>query len=365
MTPGTSTSRGRRERASGHRRWLLFLLALVFALCAATAEPAAARPEAGRGAPKVFPVCIEMGGQAGPDIAGRVAVWTDNRNGQLDIYGRDLDKTADFSVCSADGSQDNPGITAFKAGGRTQYQAVWVDKRVHANGDVFGRNLTTRKDFIVARSLAFKWFPEICDQWVVWLEAEDTAGPYTVKARDLGARKTYRIAVTTVLSSLGVSHRTVDGAVVHTAVYASSGGDISGRDLPDGKPFDVSQSAAFEWSPDISGDRVVWWQAGEKVLLRNLKNGKRTAVGIGSRPRVDGELVVWDGGGRGGEYVIDYKAGAAVYVRNVARSQKVTKITQKELTCLFPAVSGSTVVWESGPARRVLGHIHIYGAALR
>lgn len=343
---------------------LIAAMLLVAAIYAASAAAAQARVDAGRGAPKVFPVCIEMGGQAGPDIGGRVVVWTDNRNGQLDIYGRDLAKTGDFSVCSADGSQDNPSVAAIEVGGRTQYKAVWVDKREHENGDIHGRNITTRKNFTVARSTALKWFPEICDQWVVWLEAADAGGPYTVKARDLTAGKTYKVAVTTVLSSLGVSRRTVDGAVVHTAVYASNGGNISGRDLPGGVPFNVSQSSTFEWSPDISGDRVVWWQAGERVMLRNLKTGVLTRVGSGSRPRIDGELVVWDGGGHGGEFVIDYKAGAAVYVRNVARSKNVVKLAQKDLTCLFPAVSGSTVVWEAGPARRVLGHIHIYGATM-
>ena len=47
---------------------------------------------------------------------------------------------------------------------------------------------------MVSRSGALKWFPEIVDQWVVWIEAEDFAGPYTVKARDLAAAKTYKIA---------------------------------------------------------------------------------------------------------------------------------------------------------------------------
>ena len=34
-------------------------------------------------------------------------------------------------------------------------------------------------------------------------------------------------------------------------------------------------------------------------------------------------------------------------------------------TNLFPAISGHRVVWEAGPARRVLSHIHIYGARVR
>jgi hypothetical protein len=268
-------------------------------------------------------------------------------------------------VCTAAGSQDNPAVAAVTSGSRTEYTAVWVDKRNHDGGDIYGRHLTTRKSFVVARSATLKWFPEISGPWAAWIEADDSAGPYTIKARDLAAGKTYRIATSTVLSSFGLTRRTVDGAEVFTAVYASSGGNISGRDLPDGAPFSVSRSATFEWSPDISANRVVWWEDGERIWLRNLKTRARTLVGSGSRPRVDGELVVWDGGGHGGGFVTDYKDGAAISVRNVAHSTKVVKITQPHLTCLFPAVSGDTVVWESGPARRVLSHIHIYGAYAR
>jgi beta propeller repeat protein len=322
-------------------------------------------PGAALSAPTVFPVSIEMGGQAGPDIAADMVVWTDNRNGNLDIYGRNLKGAKDFAVARNKAQQDNPSVTATLVGSRTEYVAVWVDKRNHDGGDIYGRNITLKKDFVVSRSGALKWFPEIVDQWVLWIESDDAAGPYTVKARDLVAAKTYKIASSTVLSSFGVSRRTVGAKTVYTAVYTSTGGDISGRNLPTGAPFRVTQTSAFEWSPDISANRVVWWESGGRVMLKNLKTGQRTFVAQGSRPRIDGELVTWDGGGKGGSYAIDYKAGAAIYVRNIARSTNTVKITQKHLTCLFPAISGHTVVWESGPAERVLGHIHIYGARVK
>jgi beta propeller repeat protein len=322
-------------------------------------------PAAAPAAPTVFPVCIEMGGQAGPDIAGNMVVWTDNRNGNLDIYGRNLSTKTNYAVCKFKAQQDNPSVSATEVGSRTEFVAVWVDKRNHDGGDIYGRNITTKHDFVVSRSGAFKWFPEIVDQWVVWIEAKDAAGPYFIKARDLAAAKTYKITTSTVLSSFGLSRRTVGAKTVYTAVYTSSGGNISGRNLPAGAPFSVSQTSAFEWSPDISANRVVWWEAGGRVMLRNLKTGKRTYLAQGSRPRIDGELVTWDGGGKGGSFALDYKPGAAVYVRNIARSMNVVKITQKDLTCLFPAISGQTVVWESGPAERVLSHIHIYGARVQ
>ncbi len=353
---------GGTSRTSSGARSTLALLVVVAAVTAALLAPAAAAA-----APTPFPVCITMGGQAGPEIGGSMVVWTDNRNGNLDIYGRDLSTRQDYTVCSNAAQQDNPSVTRYVTAGKVHYVAVWVDKRNHATGaatDIYARDITAKRSFVVARNATIKWFPEIVDRWVIWIEADDAAGPYRVKVRDLEAAKTYLIATSSVLSPAAISRRVVGTRTVYTAVYTSGKGNISGRNVPGGTPFTVSQRSTFEWMPDISGNRVVWWESGGRVMLFNLKSHQRTFVHLGSRPRVDGELVVWDGGGHGGSFVIDYAAGADVFVRNVARGSSVVAIGQKDLTCLFPAVSGQRVVWESGPARRVLSHIHVYGARL-
>lgn len=351
------------SRTSSGARSALALLAVVAAVTTALLAPAAASA-----APTPFPICIQMGGQAGPEIAGSMVVWTDNRNGNLDIYGRDLSTRRDYTICGNPAQQDNPSVTRYvTAGGTVRYVAAWVDKRNHAGGgatDIYARDITAKRTFVVSRSAAIKWFPEIADRWVIWIEADDDAGPYRIKVRDIEAAKTYLVATSSVLSPVAISRRTVGTSDVYTAVYSSGKGDISGRNVPNGTPFTVSRRSTFEWMPDISGNRVVWWESGGRVMLYNLKTRQRTFVHRGSRPRVDGELVAWDGGGRGGSFVIDYVAGADIFVRNVARSTRVIAIGQKNLTCLFPAVGGKRVVWESGPASRVLGHIHIYGARL-
>jgi beta propeller repeat protein len=353
----------RSSRTWSGPRSTLALLVVIAAVTAALLAPAAAAA-----APTPFPICIQMGGQAGPEIAGSMVVWTDNRNGNLDIYGRNLSTRRDYAVCTNGARQDNPSVTRYAtASGKVQYVAVWVDKRNHPSGessDIYGRDITTGERFKVAGGATIKWYPEIVDRWVIWIEADDAAGPYRVKVRDLDAAKTYLIATSSVLSPVALSRRTVGTRTVYTAVYTTGKGNISGRNVPSGTPFSVSQRDTFEWMPDISGNRVVWWESGGRVMLFNLKTHRRTFVHLGSRPRVDGELVVWDGGGHGGSFVIDYVPGAKIYARNVARSSGVVTVAQKDLTCLFPAVSGQRVVWESGPARRVLSHIHIYGARL-
>jgi hypothetical protein len=331
-------------------------------------------PPAASAAPVIFPVCIRAGGQAGPDVAGDLAVWTDNRNGDLDIYGRYLSSTKDFAVCTNPASQDNPSVTKRVIGGKTHYIVVWVDDRntspTSGATDIWGRDMTAQTDsFPVSprNTATLKWYPEISDNWVVWVEATTAAGPFRIMARDLDAplSKTNpcKIGTSNVLSPLGVSSRVVAGKTVHTAVFTSANGDISGRDLPDGAPFAVAQTTRFEWSPDISGDRVVWWQTGGRVMVRNLSTGKTTFVALGARPRIDGDLVAWDDGGYGGTFTIIYAANAAIHVRSVATGNaKTVTLAQKDQTCLFPALSGSAVVWEAGPASRVLSHIHIWGA---
>jgi beta propeller repeat protein len=344
-------------------------VALLGALAVVAAAAALLAPAAVSAAPQPFPICIQIGGQAGPEIAGPMTVWTDNRNGNLDIYGKNLDTGRDYAVCTDEAQQDNPSVTRYAVSGKIHYVAVWVDKRNHPTGessDIYGRDITTGERFKVAGGATIKWYPEIVDNWVIWIEADDAAGPYRVKVHDLATGTTYpTIATSSVLSTVGIDSRTVGGRTVYTAVYTSGKGNISGRNVPDGDPFVISQRNTFEWMPDISHQRVVWWESGGRIMMRDLRSHRRTFVHTGSRPRIDGELVTWDGGGHGGEFVISYVKGARVYVRNVVRASNVVTIAQKHLTCLFPSISGHRVVWESGPARRVLSHIHIYGARVR
>lgn len=353
----------RSSHTSSGARSVLVVLVVVAAAATALLAPAAAAA-----APRPFPVSTQFGGQAGPEIAGAMAVWTDNRKGNLDIYGRNLSTGRDYAVCTNGSQQDNPSVTRYvTAGGKVRYVAVWVDKRNHADGDasdIYGRDITRRRNFVVSRSAAIKWFPEIVDRWVIWIEADDAAGPYRIKARDLDAAKTYTVARSAVLSPVGIDSRTVGSRKVYTAVYTSGKGNISGRNVPRGKPFVISQRSTFEWMPDISHNRVVWWESGGRIMMRNLKTRARTFVHRGSRPRIDGALVVWDSGGHGGTFVTEYVTGARIYVRNVAHGTRVVAIAQPNLTCLFPAISGRRLVWESGPALRILSHIHIYGARL-
>ena len=94
-------------------------------------------------------------GRPGPRSPGAMVVWTDNRNGNLDIYGKNLSTGKDYAVCTNTAQQDNPAVTRrVTSSGKVDYVAVWVDKRNHPTGestDIYGRDITTGERFEVGR----------------------------------------------------------------------------------------------------------------------------------------------------------------------------------------------------------------------
>ena len=68
------------------------------------------------------------GDQTAPDIDGRIIVWQDNRNGNWDIYGYDLDTKQVFAAYKGTGNQTEPAIYADTI--------VWTDDRA-GNKDIY------------------------------------------------------------------------------------------------------------------------------------------------------------------------------------------------------------------------------------
>ena len=83
-------------------------------------------------------ICTDSSTQAKPDIEVCFIVWQDNRNGNWDIYGYDLDKGMEYAICTADGNQTNPSIGT----GSFLHSPIiaWQDDR-NGNNDIYGYKL--------------------------------------------------------------------------------------------------------------------------------------------------------------------------------------------------------------------------------
>jgi len=70
--------------------------------------------------------------------AGPFVVWQDNRNGDWDIYGYDLDKKTEYAICTADGNQTNPCVGWGSI--LDDIIVAWQDDR-NGNSDIYGFRL--------------------------------------------------------------------------------------------------------------------------------------------------------------------------------------------------------------------------------
>ena len=102
-----------------------------------------------RNKPTDFGVTLEEFDQQRPAVWGDIVVWADNYFGDMDIYTADLstslkagisdpENPVEFAITANEAEQTNPDID--------RNIVVWQDNR-NGNWDIYGYNLTTRREF--------------------------------------------------------------------------------------------------------------------------------------------------------------------------------------------------------------------------
>lgn len=79
--------------------------------------------------PAEIAICNESHDQQKPIIFGDIVVWQDNRNGNWDIYYKDLTTGTEYALCTASGDQTVPDIFGN--------WVVWQDMRVGTFGRIY------------------------------------------------------------------------------------------------------------------------------------------------------------------------------------------------------------------------------------
>ncbi|MGD2249191.1 MAG: MopE-related protein [Candidatus Methanofastidiosia archaeon] len=278
-----------------------------------------------------FQITTNKNNQTDPAIYDNIVVWTDDRQGNLDIYGYDLSKNKEFQITSDENSQSNPAI----------YEdiVVWEDYR-NGNADIYGYNLKIHQEFQITSDPQSQEDPAIYGSVVIWKQGK--AGEQGIYGYDLLEQVSFQVHKDPNV----VGYTTIaiyEDIVVWEEVSPRAASSISGFNLSTMEEMDIIDDSGGKYTPAIHNDIVVWTDTRHgdfDIYGLNLKTNKEFRITTDPHdqglPAIYNDIVVW----------IDERHGNFdIYGYNLVTREEFP-ITTDENDQGFPAVGGDTVVWE-------------------
>lgn len=314
------------RRSGSHR---LLVLALLVSLLLGGVRPAEAAVPA-----KEFPVSTGNWGEWSAAVSAKTVVWQDGRNGDPDIYARDIEADdAGFPVVTADGDQVEPDVDGDIV--------VWEDWR-NGDADIYAKRLSKPAEppFPITTAAEDQRNPKIDGGTVVW--EDNRRGNWDVYFYDLDARQEGQVTTNTG----DQRHPAISGDTVVWDDDRDGAPDVYGKDLATGdQAFQITTAPDWQDTPDISGDTVVWRDgrtAGNyDVYGKDLSTGEEFSVSTDSSdqvsPAIAGDTAVWTDG-RGGD--------TEIYGKNLSTGLEV-RVSSGSGPQEAPAIDSGTVVWEA------------------
>lgn len=192
-----------------------------------------------------FTVCAGRGAQSHPAISGDVVVWQDDRDGDWNIYGRDLGSGAVFPVCVAAGDQTNPAVAGDIV--------VWQDRR-DGEWKIRGIDLDEKRELAVPSSGGAQTAPAVSRSAVVWQDGADR------QIHVAKIKEGYVDVEQSVVSPTGKPQRAaaISGWIVVWNDFRGDAWDIYSFDLSTGAEQYVSTSPEDQVHPDVDGRLVTY-----------------------------------------------------------------------------------------------------------
>lgn len=128
----------------------------------ATIDPLTLQPT------NTFTVCAARGRQVNPAIDGDIVAWQDRRNGQWDIYARNLATERTKAICRARAEQDSPSVGSG--------WIAWVDWRNRLYGaDVYACRWLSSTGRVICHARKAQKEVAVGDGFVVWTDYRNSA----------------------------------------------------------------------------------------------------------------------------------------------------------------------------------------------
>lgn len=203
------------------------------------------RDLAGNGIDRV--ISNAPGDQVAPKIFENWIVWTDFRSGNADIYAFDLSQNIEIPLTHDSFAHSNPAIW-----GQT---VVWENNR-NGNQDIYSINLNTGEERQITTDPADQSSPSIWEHWIVWQDLRNGTNNPDIYLFDLNSGIERAISTSS-------SHQSRPRIFDHRIVWQDDRNlgfstDIYLYDLLAERERAVTTHFDSQSSPSIWGDEVIW-----------------------------------------------------------------------------------------------------------
>ncbi|MDR7665260.1 PKD domain-containing protein [Methanosarcina sp. Z-7115] len=251
-----------------------------------------------------------------PSIYGNKIVWTDDRNGNNDIYIQDLSTKKQIHTTNT-AAQHSPDIY--------ENRVVWEDER-NGGHDIYLQDLSTSKQTRITTS-GKACSPKIYANRIVWMDGRN-------------------------------------GGSLDESNWPDGNWDIYMYDLSTSTEYQITTNESIQQDPDIYGDRIVWGQDNRNkdeyyrcdIYMYDLSANKETHISKYSyqnyNPGIYGDRIVWTAEDEASNYNIG--------MFDISTSTETLIATGYYGTSGGPAIYKDRIVWTDGRDSWGNGNSDIY-----
>lgn len=292
------------------------------------------------------------------DIFGDYVVWSDNRNGNWDIYMYNLNSESEIPLTFNSQNQDQPKVFGN--------YVIWRDAR-NGNYDIYMYDIITGQEMQITYDYSNQTSPSIYASWIVW--EDDRNGNSDIYIYEIDTRREVQLTFDTAnQKSPTISEMTIaylDDSDSDYEIYMGFLPPIHHIDSPIGDPgggldvpnyIDLSitdlQQITFDSvdqdPPSISDFKIAWSDArdsNKNVYVYDMISGQETRLTSNPmdqyNPRIYGNTVLW---------VDERNINQDIYHYDMlTRTQKkLTTSSSDESSC---AIFYNKIVWVSDRSR--------------
>ncbi len=184
------------------------------------------------------------GAQMYPEISGTRVVWQDQRNGNWDIYTKDISGGNSMAITNNLSDQMRPSISGNII--------VWQDQR-NGNWDIYGYDLSTDREFAICTDPGNQERPVISEDWVSW--QDDSAGNWDIYAYNITTQEKIRITS----HERDQIHPAISGNTLTWEDYRHGLGEIYKYDLTARTESRYTFNIYNQTLPAIAGNTTIVW----------------------------------------------------------------------------------------------------------